>query len=174
MVEPGTVADRGRVVRNLRCGEERFCPVVRRHADAFEVVLGERTFRFALDESAPGVYAMSGGDRVARFYLARDGDTVHLWWDGATYALVAEREGERRGRRQDQGALETPMPGRVTAVKVVPGQSVTKGQEMIVIEAMKMENALRAPLSGAVRAVHAKVGDMVAPGRTLVELEAES
>jgi 3-methylcrotonyl-CoA carboxylase alpha subunit len=63
------------------------------------------------------------------------------------------------------------MPGRVAAVKVAAGQHVAKGEELVVIEAMKMENALRAPREGVVRAVHVAAGDMVAPGRALVELE---
>ena len=71
------------------------------------------------------------------------------------------------------GALEAPMPGRVTAVKAEPGQRVERGEELLVVEAMKMENALRAPRGGVVRAVHVTAGEMVAPGRPLVEIEAE-
>ena len=66
------------------------------------------------------------------------------------------------------------MPGRVTAVKVKPSQRVSRGEELLVVEAMKMENALRAPHDGVVRAVHAAVGDMVGPGRSLVDIEAET
>jgi 3-methylcrotonyl-CoA carboxylase alpha subunit len=58
-------------------------------------------------------------------------------------------------------------------VKAVPGQRVARGEELLVVEAMKMENALRAPRDGVVRAVHVSVGEMVAPGRALVEIEAE-
>ena len=65
------------------------------------------------------------------------------------------------------------MPGRVAAVKVAPGQRVARGEELLVVEAMKMENALRAPGAGVVRAVHAALGDMVAPGRPLVEIEVD-
>jgi biotin carboxyl carrier protein len=63
------------------------------------------------------------------------------------------------------------MPGRVSAVKVAPGQAVTKGQELLVIEAMKMENALRAPRDGRVKHVRVRLGEMVGPGLVLVELE---
>jgi 3-methylcrotonyl-CoA carboxylase alpha subunit len=65
------------------------------------------------------------------------------------------------------------MPGRVAAVRAEPGQRVKKGEELLVVEAMKMENALRAPRDGVVRAVHVTAGEMVAPGRALVELETE-
>jgi biotin carboxyl carrier protein len=63
------------------------------------------------------------------------------------------------------------MPGKVIAVKKAPGDAVTKGEELLIVEAMKMENAIRAPRDGCVKTVAAKVGDMVAPGVVLVELE---
>jgi 3-methylcrotonyl-CoA carboxylase alpha subunit len=63
------------------------------------------------------------------------------------------------------------MPGKVIAVKVEAGQAVTRGQELLVVEAMKMENAIRAPRDGRVRTIGAKVGDSVAPGTVLVEMD---
>jgi biotin carboxyl carrier protein len=48
---------------------------------------------------------------------------------------------------------------------------VGKGDELLVVEAMKMENAVRAPRDGRVKSVTARVGDMVSPGVVLVELE---
>jgi 3-methylcrotonyl-CoA carboxylase alpha subunit len=63
------------------------------------------------------------------------------------------------------------MPGKVIAVKVEAGQQVTRGQELLVVEAMKMENAIRAPRDGRIKSVSAAVGDSVSPGTILVELE---
>jgi 3-methylcrotonyl-CoA carboxylase alpha subunit len=63
------------------------------------------------------------------------------------------------------------MPGKVIAVRVSPGQAVARGDELVVVEAMKMENALRAPRAGTVKSVAVRVGEMVAPGVALVELD---
>jgi 3-methylcrotonyl-CoA carboxylase alpha subunit len=159
-------------VKGLRCGDERFEPLVRETDGGFEVSVAGEIFRFALSEEAPGVFVFREGSRAVRFHLAREGTTVHLFWDGRVHELTEEREGVRPARRHDAGALEAPMPGRVAAVRAEPGQRVKKGEELLVVEAMKMENALRAPRNGVVRAVHVTVGDMVAPGRPLVEFEA--
>jgi biotin carboxyl carrier protein len=160
-------------VKALRCGEKRFEPVVRSAGEGFEVAVEGQTFRFALEEEAPGVFVLRDGPRAVRFHVAREGATTHLFWAGVAYSLTEEREGARPARRPHAGALEAPMPGRVTAVKAEPGQRVERGEELLVVEAMKMENALRAPRAGVVRAVHVTVGEMVAPGRPLVEIEAE-
>jgi 3-methylcrotonyl-CoA carboxylase alpha subunit len=159
-------------MRRLRCGDTVYEPLVRQEGKGLEVSLGERTFGFTLLEEAPGVFVLRDGRRPIRFHVAREGSSAHLFWDGVAYTLTEEREGARPARGQTTGALEAPMPGRVTAVKVRPSQEVSRGEELLVVEAMKMENALRAPHDGVVRAVHAEVGDMVGPGRPLVEIEA--
>jgi 3-methylcrotonyl-CoA carboxylase alpha subunit len=155
----------------LRCGDQAHDVEVRPGAGEIEVRVGGRTLRFALESAGPGVFVVRTGTSISTLHLARDGAVVHLAWEGVAYAMVEEREGTRATHRVEPGALEAPMPGRVAAVKVAPGQSVTKGEEMVVVEAMKMENALRAPADAVVRAVHVAVGDAVAPGRPLVELE---
>ncbi|XP_062982178.1 propionyl-CoA carboxylase alpha chain, mitochondrial isoform X2 [Elgaria multicarinata webbii] len=67
--------------------------------------------------------------------------------------------------------LRSPMPGAVVAVSVKPGDMVAEGQEICVIEAMKMQNSLVAAKTGKVKAVHCKAGETVGEGDELVELE---
>ncbi|XP_064264426.1 propionyl-CoA carboxylase alpha chain, mitochondrial isoform X6 [Passer domesticus] len=67
--------------------------------------------------------------------------------------------------------LRSPMPGTVVAVSVKPGDMVSEGQEICVIEAMKMQNSMIAAKTGKVKAVHCKAGDTVGEEDLLVELE---
>ncbi|XP_051016949.1 propionyl-CoA carboxylase alpha chain, mitochondrial isoform X3 [Acomys russatus] len=67
--------------------------------------------------------------------------------------------------------LRSPMPGVVVAVSVKPGDMVAEGQEICVIEAMKMQNSMTAGKTGKVRLVHCTAGDTVGEGDLLVELE---
>jgi 3-methylcrotonyl-CoA carboxylase alpha subunit len=64
------------------------------------------------------------------------------------------------------------MPGRVVAVKVKGGDEVVEGQELAVMEAMKMELTLRAPRAAKIAAVTATVGEFVEADAVLVRLEA--
>lgn len=111
------------------------------------------------------------GARGEVFHCVRVGDQIHLAWQGRVYRLSEEREGATRAQRHLSGGLEAPMPGKVIKVSVEVGQLVKKSQELLVIEAMKMENALRAPKDGRIKSLAVRVGDMVSPGAVLVEVE---
>jgi 3-methylcrotonyl-CoA carboxylase alpha subunit len=155
----------------LRCGERTFDVQVETTPDGLLARVAGRELRFALEPAGPGIFVVRSGTRAATLHVARNGTAVHLSWDGVAYSFEEEREGAQPASRLDANVLEASMPGRAIVVKVAPGQRVTKGEELIVVEAMKMENALRSPRDGVVRAVRVAAGDMVAPGRALVELE---
>ena len=69
------------------------------------------------------------------------------------------------------GVVKAPMHGRVVAVFVAPGEAVTRGQRLAIVEAMKMEHALLAPADGEVAEVAAAAGQQVAEGARLVVLK---
>ena len=67
--------------------------------------------------------------------------------------------------------LRSPMPGRVISILVRPGDPVSAGQEVCVVEAMKMEQSIRASIDGVVKAVHVQPMDSVSANDPLIELE---
>ena len=69
------------------------------------------------------------------------------------------------------GDLAAPLPGVVVAVKAREGARVSRGDVLVVVEAMKMELPVRAPVDGVVSGVRVAVGDLVDRGQPLVELE---
>ncbi|MEP7130646.1 MAG: acetyl/propionyl/methylcrotonyl-CoA carboxylase subunit alpha [Sphingomicrobium sp.] len=71
----------------------------------------------------------------------------------------------------DDGEIEAPMPGRVTAVEVAQGDKVAKGQRLLTLEAMKMEHALTAPFDGTIAELNAEPGAQVGEGQLLARVE---
>jgi len=72
----------------------------------------------------------------------------------------------------DQGAsLTAQMPGQVRALLVAKGDSVTRGQTLVILEAMKMEIRVAAPSDGKISRVNVQQGEVVERGQTLVEIE---
>lgn len=66
------------------------------------------------------------------------------------------------------GLVAAPMPGKIVDVKVAVGDAVQKGQALVVIEAMKMQNELASAIDGVVTEIHAKPGEAVESGQKLV------
>ncbi len=71
---------------------------------------------------------------------------------------------------QGAGLLTAPMPGKVLSVEVAQGDRVTRGQVLVVLEAMKMKNAIRAPQDGVVLELPVQPGQNVAHGDPLLRL----
>lgn len=71
-----------------------------------------------------------------------------------------------------EGGLKVaaPMPGKILGLKVNPGQAVKRGDVLVLLEAMKMENEIVAPSDGTVASVNVAIGDSVEAGATLATL----
>ena len=111
---------------------------------------------------------------VTRGYaVAFDGDTLWLGRDGHAWAVreQAPLDAAAAGPAGSGGPVVSPMPGTVTLVDVTEGQTVTAGQRLVVVEAMKMEHVLAAPVDGTVRDLRAKPGATVAKDAVLLVVE---
>ena len=70
-----------------------------------------------------------------------------------------------------EGSVRSPLPGKIIDLRVKPGDTVSRGQPLLVLEAMKMEHTLTAPADGKVKSVRYTVGEQVPEGAELVEFE---
>lgn len=68
-------------------------------------------------------------------------------------------------------SLNSPMPGNILDIKVKAGDQVTKGQVLLILEAMKMENEIMAPHDAVIAGVHVNKGDSVDSGKLLISLQ---
>ena len=96
------------------------------------------------------------------YLISEDGETA--------LATIARFEGAAAGAALD-GAILSPMPGRVIAVEVAAGEQVAKGQKLVTLEAMKMEHSLVAPFDGTVAELNVEAGGQVSEGAVLVRIE---
>jgi len=145
--EPVTVRVRGRAVAaEVAVGDAEPVPASARWDDPYlHVTVAGRRSRYAYAED---------GD-LAWFGL--DGDAVSI---RETDALAAARHSDDASA--STGAVLAPMPGTVTLVRVAQGDSVTRGQPLIVVEAMKMEHVLTAAVDGVLTELSVEAGQQVA------------
>ena len=112
------------------------------------------------------------GKRITA-YVSSDGPKRWVTINGQTFMLTKSSSGGRRGHggHHAAGELTAPMPGQVRAVNVREGDAVTKGQTLLVIEAMKMEIRIHAPQDGIVKKLFVKQGQTVEREQVLAEIE---
>lgn len=124
------------------------------------------------------VYSLLANNRSyeALVYSSDEGWQVLL--HGSQYVVQVEDERERRLRASLGGGppehadfhLKAPMPGLVVAVPVNEGQNVAKGEVLVILESMKMQNELKSPRAGKVTRLRVKPGDSVEQRETLLSV----
>ena len=131
-------------------------------------------FRLNAPVRSEGTFLLDG-EAVTISYDPRQGgegaDDVLVAQGGQVWRLTPWRAAGAAGADASDGAILSPMPGRVIAVAVAAGEAVTKGQKLLTLEAMKMEHSLTAPFDGTVAQLNASEGGQVSEGTLLVKIE---
>ena len=117
-----------------------------------------------------GFDQVQAGDRVFGYQTVDDGFVVFVDGEARRVAPYRAAVGSGAAAASD-GSLRAPMPGKIVAAPVKAGDAVTKGQPVVVLEAMKMEHALTAPFDGLVESV-AGLGDQVVEAAVLAVVRA--
>jgi len=162
----------------------------------YDVTVGGRSARVEITADREGGYRVSiggGGERrvragplgAAEWWIEEDGVRRTVAVHVAGEALFAQVAGhalsgsvvDPRSRAVDaiggraEGAVVTPMPGSIARVLASVGQAVTRGQVLVVVEAMKMENEFRSPIDGVVAKIMVEAGRPVDANALLVVVE---
>lgn len=166
---------------------------------AFIAKLGDQSYTLEIEEIEKSLYRVSvdgneflvDGKKTGRtnYSLIVDNrsfeievdhaeDEYRVLVDGRNYHvnLVDERRvriggGQSEIQPQGRQKVSVPMPGKVIAVLVSEGDSIEKGQGLVIVEAMKMENEVRSPIAGEVKEIKVKAGDAVEGGAVLLIVE---
>ena len=112
------------------------------------------------------------GERV-QVWTQTLGNEVWIHFAGKTFVKEISSHNKRRGKSSSESQknnIIAPMPGKILAIKVKENDSISKGDLVLVMEAMKMEYSLKAPADCTVKAVNCKVGEQVNLKQLLVEL----
>ncbi len=93
---------------------------------------------------------------------------------GRTFAVDTQsgkKSRKKTGASSSGDKILSPMPGKITKILVTEGQEISAGQNVLVMEAMKMEYTLKADVSGSVEKISCAVGDQVVLGKQLVKFK---
>jgi len=132
-------------------------------------------------ESVSGqpVYSLIVDGKSHEAYVQEGDDNWQVLMRGRLYPVKVEDEREKRLRVAAGGGvaetgefhLKAPMPGLVIAIPVAEGQDVEKGQVLVILESMKMQNELKAPRDGKVSRIRVKPGESVEQKQALLSVQ---
>jgi biotin carboxyl carrier protein len=148
--------------------------------DEHHVVVDGATYRVDFESvSGQPVHSLLVNDKSYEAYVYPSDEGWQVLLHGTLYQLNVEDEREWRLRASMGGGpaeygefhLRSPMPGMIVAVPVEEGQEVKKGDVLVILESMKMQNELKSPRAGTISRVRVKPGDNVEQRETLVSIE---
>ena len=139
---------------------------VSRVAGDLSVEIGEASFGVRREQD----------DRVTAdgvaFVVVATGEGKVVFESGGAYAFQLYRSGDTEDPSGGDGAIRSPMPGRIVSIARRAGEAVKANETLVTLEAMKMEHALKAPFDGTVAEINVNEGDQVSEGVVLVRLAA--
>ncbi|WP_420714063.1 acetyl/propionyl/methylcrotonyl-CoA carboxylase subunit alpha [Gordonia sp. SL306] len=173
------------VVTRLVSGAEHFTVAIEVESASADAIVGQATVTHDDDDRRPWhatieYRRIANGDNESRRLIVdgvsqswSNAEVDGTWWVAGphgTWLLDLARTLLDEAADEHAGEILSPMPGTVVAVRAEAGETVSAGNPIVVVEAMKMEHTLTAPIDGVV-AVSARVGDKVAAGQTLAHVE---
>jgi len=142
------------------------------HRDKYFFITYDNTeYKVEAEETKPGQIKIKIGDRFIKSIITEGEKEKYVFVDGEVFRVKPiELTGRKKQKKKEEGDLTSPISGKVVSIKVKKGDSVKKGDVLMVIEAMKMEYLIRAPFKGKVKKINFKEKDQIEIGQETVDL----
>ncbi len=167
----------GIAVRYAYLESGRLCEIsVRKSGGAYVVTALGETRTVSLRRISESSAVLDSGGRMFAVDVVQDGGVKYVIVEGKTFRMEKAGAGRRTAPagetfRPGKHRLNAPLPGRVASVRVSAGDSVKKGQVLVTLEAMKMENSVVAPVDSVVSELFVSRDDLVEGGAPLLTFE---
>lgn len=148
--------------------------------DDRQVIIDGTTYKIDFEAvSGQPVYSLIVDGKSHEAYVQEGEEDWQVLLRGRLYPVKVEDERERRlraaaGAGVAEGGeyhLKAPMPGLVVTISVEEGQEVKKGQVLLILESMKMQNELKSPRDGVVNRIRVKAGESVEQKQALLSVQ---
>lgn len=163
----------------IKAGNEEF--EILPNANGFEGIVNGQDYKLDVNKEANGFHIIQNHKsyRVSISKADYEAKTFEIMVNGNSYTLEAKDRfdlllkelGMENLNSSAVNDLKAPMPGLVLSIKVKAGDSVKKGDALIILEAMKMENVLKASSEGVVKSVNVETGIAVEKNQILIAFE---
>jgi len=136
----------------------------------YRLLVGEKAVDVEVLQAKDGQLDLSIDGKHVIAYVSADGTKRWVTVNGQTFLLTKASGARKSSGQHTAGELTAPMPGQVRAVNAREGEAVTKGQTLLLLEAMKMEIRVQAPRDGVVKKLFVQQGQTVEREQMLIEI----
>lgn len=158
----------------LRQREQLYQVAVKRQASHYQLVLNEQVYKATASLQGTHTLLAEIDAKTLKATIFTAVDQLHVWFNGQHWVFKSGPAIETQDDSEATARLVAPMPGTIIAITAATGETVNKGQSLLVLEAMKMEHTIYAPIDGVIKSINYRAGDIVTEGAELVTLEADS
>ena len=143
----------------------------------YRVNLGDKEYVVDSSPISDNCISLLVNGKAFTVYFAEAEGRRYFSIGGEQFCIQEAKSEGVKASGADSAALEesptvaSPMPGKVVKIFVKEGDEVEKGQSLVIVEAMKMENEIKSPVKGKVEKVNFKPGDLVDAAQPIIELE---
>ncbi len=149
---------------------------IQKKNEHYQVKIGDQLFDMQAEHITPNCLLLKEANGHRRIYLANSGKKTFIHLDGRSLVLEHPETKEKTSFQTDDHlaadhGIYAPMPGKIIKILVQPNQAVSAKQNLVIVEAMKMEHSVRAAKPGIVKKIHFKEGDLVDTDQQIIELD---
>jgi len=162
----------------IQIGQKKYSAKLKKSNESWLVSIGKKSFSFSpLRSTGSSTWNLIYKNNPYSLTTHTDNQQITFWHQGEKISASVHIPDEvtpsqiKTGKGQKKTRMTSSMPGLVKKIKVKPGDRVEKGQGLVVIEAMKMENEMVAPIKGKVQNIHVKENQTVEGNVLLLEID---
>ena len=160
----------------ITLGSKSHVVSLRKSGEDFTIQIDDSSFEGKFSKNLDGSLEIKRDDKRYVCFSEKSGDELFVFVDGINYVLKRSPHSEfgEEVEEEDSDSIFSPITGKLLDKKLEDGASVSKGEVVVILEAMKMEHRLKSPRDGKLaKLTSAKVGSQIKEGDLMFELEAE-
>lgn len=139
-----------------------------------EIQLGGRTYRVEVEPLNSDEFLLNVNGRIYEILVSFNSTAYSVHVNGKSYRIEKKSAFQilgEKGEQSQKSEIKAFMPGKIIKILAVKGEEVLKGQAVLILEAMKMQNEIKSPQKGVIKEIAPKVGESIETGSLLFSVE---